>query len=76
MSAIHPSRTEHPLVRHALIAIVIGFMALFLFLPVACIFSSAFDKGVAFYFAAIRTPEALSAIRLTLLTSAIAVAPA
>ena len=73
MSAVHPSRTEHPLVRRALVAIVLGFVAIFLFLPVACIFSSAFDKGAAFYFGAIRTPEALSAIRLTLLTSAIAV---
>lgn len=67
------TRTESRPVRWALIAAVLTFMALFLFLPVICVFSGAFQKGAAFYFNSLGTPDALSAIRLTLLTAAVAV---
>ncbi|MFI5119714.1 MAG: sulfate ABC transporter permease subunit CysW [Thermoanaerobaculia bacterium] len=49
------------------------FLALFLFVPLAAIFVQALAKGPAAYLAAITQPAALSAIRLTLLTAAIAV---
>lgn len=73
MPGINPSRTESKPVRWLLIGIVILFLTLFLFLPVVAIFVNAFQKGIAFYFASLVTPDALSAIRLTLITAAIAV---
>ncbi|MCM3877238.1 MAG: sulfate ABC transporter permease subunit CysW [Thermoanaerobaculia bacterium] len=48
-------------------------LALLLLVPLATIFAQAFRKGPASYLAAISQPAALSAIRLTLLTAAIAV---
>ena len=60
-------------VRRTLIGIALGFLALFLFVPLAAVFYEALKKGVDVYFAAITEPDALSAIRLTLLAAAIAV---
>ena len=42
-------------------------------LPLSVVFAEAFSKGVSSYFAALSEPNALSAIRLTLLVAAIAV---
>lgn len=42
-------------------------------LPLVAVFVQAFQKGAAVYFAAIRQPDTLSAIRLSLLTAAIVV---
>jgi sulfate transport system permease protein len=64
---------ESPLVRWALISVAVVFLALFLFMPLAMVFVSAFSKGIKLYLAAFREPDALAAIRLTLLTAAIAV---
>ena len=60
-------------VRRTLIGIALGFLALFLFVPLAAVFYEALKKGVDVYVAAITEPDALSAIRLTLLAAAIAV---
>jgi sulfate/thiosulfate transport system permease protein len=49
------------------------FLGLFLFLPLTAVFANALVKGVSAYLAAIKEPDALSAIRLTLLAAAIAV---
>jgi sulfate transport system permease protein len=65
--------TESPLVRRALIAGALAFLAAFLFLPLAFIFWSALRKGWGVYIAAITDPDAVSAIRLTLICTAIAV---
>ncbi len=65
--------SETPLVRGILIAIVLAFLALFLVLPLGVVFTEAFSHGVKAYLAAIRDPEALAAIRLTLLTASVAV---
>ena len=65
--------TEPVAVRLLLIATALGFLALFLALPLAIVFQQALEKGFATYVAAIREPNALSALRLTLLTAAIAV---
>ena len=59
--------------RSLLIAIAIAFLALFLFVPLLAVFVNAFSDGIAVFFGAISDPDALSAIRLTLLTAAIAV---
>jgi sulfate transport system permease protein len=60
-------------VRNLLIAAAIVYLAFFLLLPLAAIFAQAFAKGAQAYFAAVRDPETLFAIRLTLLAAAIAV---
>jgi sulfate transport system permease protein len=49
------------------------FLCLFLLMPLGIVFFSALKNGVEAYFAAFRDPDAISAIRLTLLTAAIAV---
>jgi sulfate/thiosulfate transport system permease protein len=65
--------TEPIAVRIALTTFAVGFIGLFILLPLAVVFVEAFRKGFEAYFAAITDPEALNAIRLTLLTAAIAV---
>lgn len=66
-------RGEPAWVRWSLIAIALGFLGLFLFLPLVLVFTYAFGEGVRTYFAALTEPDARSAIRLTLITAAIAV---
>ena len=46
---------------------------LFLLLPLAAVFVEAFRAGIGTYFAAITEPDAVAAIKLTLLVAAIAV---
>lgn len=64
---------DPPLVRAALTALTLGFIGLFVFLPVVAVFVEAFARGAKLYLAAISSPEARAAIRLTLLTASIAV---
>jgi sulfate transport system permease protein len=64
---------ESTLIRVILIAIALGFLTLFLFLPLVAVFHEALKKGIGVYWRSIIDPDALSAIRLTLLTAAIAV---
>jgi len=71
--ALTAATTESRIVRWFLIAIVLLFLALFLFLPLAVVFFSALEKGVVAYLESFRQPEALAAIRLTLLAAGIAV---
>jgi sulfate/thiosulfate transport system permease protein len=65
--------TEPAPVRWLLTGIALLFLGLFLFVPLAAVFSQALEKGWETYLAALREPDALSAIRLTLLTAAVAV---
>jgi len=67
------TRTESPLVRNILIVIALGYLALFILLPLFLVFATALNKGLAVYWKALSDPDALSAIRLTLLTAVIAV---
>ncbi|AGC46554.1 sulfate ABC transporter permease [Myxococcus stipitatus DSM 14675] len=60
-------------VRWSLILLALGFLALFLFVPLVAVFTFAFQKGWEAYLAAIVEPEARSAIFLTLTAAAIAV---
>jgi sulfate transport system permease protein len=60
-------------VRWTLIGIVFAFLTLFLFMPLAVVFVEAFKKGWEAYVAALVEPDALAAMRLTLLVAAIAV---
>jgi sulfate transport system permease protein len=65
--------SEHPLVRIIMIALALSVVALFLLVPLAIVFTEAFAKGAGEYLRAIMHDDALSAVRLTLLTAAIAV---
>ena len=70
----HASGTEEPrVVRWLLIATALAFLTLFLFVPLTFVFYEALKKGLGVYLAAISDPDALDAIRLTLLTAGIAV---
>lgn len=64
---------ESALVRWVLISISVLFFLALLALPLAAVFAEAFRKGWAFYLKALSDPIAWSAIKLTLLTAAIAV---
>ena len=64
---------ESRLVQWSLVAISLAFLCLFLFLPLITVFVEAGARGWQAYREAILEPDALAAIRLTLLVAAIAV---
>jgi sulfate transport system permease protein len=57
-----------------MIAGALAFMVLFLLLPLITVFAQAFAAGLPGYLAALADPNALSAIRLTLIVAAFALA--
>jgi sulfate transport system permease protein len=59
--------------RGALIAVALGYVGLFLLLPLLAVFVQALAKGLGSYLEALREPDALAAVRLTLLIAAITV---
>ncbi|WP_374642797.1 sulfate ABC transporter permease subunit CysW [Hydrogenophaga sp.] len=65
--------TEAPWIRWTLTGIALAFMFLFLVLPLAAVFTEALRKGWDAYWEALKEPDAWAAIRLTLLTAAVAV---
>ena len=65
--------TEPVWVKWTLIGIALSFIFLFLILPLAAVFTEALRKGFDAYWEALKEPDAWSAIRLTLITAAIAV---
>ena len=65
--------TEPRWVQWALIAVALAFLTFFLFIPLAIVFAEAFKKGWEVYLAAIVEPDALSAVKLTLIAAGIAV---
>ncbi|MGR6903893.1 sulfate ABC transporter permease subunit CysW [Lysinibacillus sp. BSL11] len=64
---------EPRIIRYMLIFIALAFLAFFIVLPLVSIFITAFQKGADVYFAAITHPDALAAIKLTLIVVAITV---
>jgi sulfate transport system permease protein len=68
-----PQILEPVWVRGVLIAIALIFLTLFLFVPLVAVFVEAFKKGWDAYVAAVIEEDAISAIKLTLITAAIAV---
>jgi sulfate transport system permease protein len=60
-------------VRTALIIVALIFLTLFLFVPLVAVFTEALKKGWDAYVTAIVDEDAISAIKLTLITAAIAV---
>jgi sulfate/thiosulfate transport system permease protein len=69
----HVTTTQAPWIRRTLVGVALAFIALFLVLPLAAVFTEALRKGFGAYLEALREPEAWSAIRLTLVTAAITV---
>jgi sulfate transport system permease protein len=67
------ANVEPPWVRWTLILIALLFLTLFLLVPLAAVFVEAFKKGWEVYVASVLEPDALSALRLTLLAAAVSV---
>jgi len=67
-----PTDESRP-VQLLLIGLSLAFMALFLVLPLWAVFTEALKEGLGVYISSLQTPDAQSAIRLTLLVAAIAV---
>ncbi|WP_062227230.1 sulfate ABC transporter permease subunit CysW [Aureimonas frigidaquae] len=65
--------TESPVVKWVLIGTALAFLGFFLFLPLVAVFVEAFRNGVAMYWQAITEPDAVAAMKLTLLVAAISV---
>lgn len=65
--------SEPRYVRVLVIAAALTFIGLFVVLPLVTVFMQAFSKGLTAYLAALWDPDALSAIRLTLIVAAISV---
>ncbi|MGF6952201.1 sulfate transport system permease protein [Neobacillus sp. B4I6] len=65
--------SEPRFVRWVLITLALGFLGLVLVLPLVAIFIKAFDKGIAVFLEAVSNPDALSAIKLTLIITLITV---
>ncbi|WP_180607787.1 sulfate ABC transporter permease subunit CysW [Agrobacterium vitis] len=71
--SFHRATTETPVVQCLLILVSLLFLLLFLMLPLVAVFSEAFRNGASAWLEALVEPDALSAMRLTLLVAAIAV---
>jgi sulfate/thiosulfate transport system permease protein len=67
------AREEPFVVRALLIGVALAFLGLFLLVPLAAVFHEALKKGWQVYLAAVTEPDAVAAIKLTLLAAAIAV---
>ncbi len=65
--------TEPAIVRWIVIGVALGFLAVFLAIPLAAVFVEALMDGIGPYFAAIAEPDAIAALKLTIVTAIIAV---
>jgi sulfate ABC transporter, permease protein CysW len=68
-----PALAEGLWIRALLIAVSLGFLLLFLVLPLISVFVEALSRGVEAYWDALVEPDAVAAIQLTLIVAAIAV---
>ncbi|MDB5741682.1 MAG: sulfate transporter, inner rane subunit CysW, partial [Alphaproteobacteria bacterium] len=74
MSKQFKNPTEDPLWLKLLLgAVALGFIAILLLLPLALVFKEAFADGVTTFINAIKEPDTLSAVKLSLIAAAIAV---
>ncbi|MBJ7534182.1 sulfate ABC transporter permease subunit CysW [Rhodomicrobium vannielii ATCC 17100] len=67
------ANTETLTVRILLILVALGFLTLFIVIPLVAVFLQAFSKGWTAYFSALTDPDAISAIRLTIIVAACSV---
>ena len=68
-----PVAAERPAIRRVLTVVAVGFVALFILLPLAAVFAEALRKGVPAFLEAFTDEATLAAVQLTLLVAAIAV---
>jgi sulfate transport system permease protein len=68
-----PNRKDPLALRIALTAIALGYLFVFLGMPLVTVLAQALSKGVDEYLASIQDPDAIAAIKLTLLVAAISV---
>ncbi|MCI3133889.1 sulfate ABC transporter permease subunit CysW [Phenylobacterium aquaticum] len=68
-----PANADSALVQGVVLAVMAAFLGLVLILPMATVFYEALRKGWAPALEAIQNPDAISAIKLTLITAAITV---
>ena len=69
-----PSPLREPIgVRILLILLSLTYVSIVILLPLGAVFSQAFSHGLSAWYAAVSEPDAVSAIKLTLLVAAIAV---
>jgi sulfate/thiosulfate transport system permease protein len=73
VSTVIGRRTERRWVRWGLTAIALGFLACFLFVPLAAVFVQAFGEGARAYWESIAEPTALASLRLTAIAALVAV---
>jgi sulfate transport system permease protein len=66
-------QTDPLAVRAGLTALTVGFFFFFLLLPLFTVFQEAFAKGLGIFLESLSDPDALSAIKLTVLVALIAV---
>jgi sulfate/thiosulfate transport system permease protein len=70
---LRPVTQDTPLARFALIAVSVIFLLLFLFAPLAVVFTEAISKGWGAFIEVFSEPDAVAAIKLTLIVAAIVV---
>ena len=63
--------SEPAWIRWSLTALALAFLSLFLFVPLAAVFTEALRKGFQTYITALSDPDALSSIKLTLIAAGI-----
>ena len=73
LDSTNNSTSEPPWLRRLLIFIALLFVGLFLILPLAAVFTEALRKGFGAFIEAFKEPDAWSAIKLTLMITAVAV---
>lgn len=71
--SLNRATSEPAWIRYILISIVLSFLALFLLVPLAAVFTEALRKGFDTYISALADPDALSAMKLTVIAAIIAV---
>ena len=67
----NPATKDTPWIRRTFITIAVLFMVIMLVVPLFAVFYEAFKNGWQLYIASLADPEALQAIKLTLITAAI-----
>ncbi len=67
----NPATKDTPWIRRTFITIAVLFMVIMLIVPLFAVFYEAFKNGWQLYIASLVDPEALHAIKLTLITAAI-----
>jgi sulfate transport system permease protein len=73
MSRVRGATKDPIIVRYVLTALALGYILVFLVLPLASVFTEALRQGVGKYFESIGDADTWSAIRLTLIVAGIAV---